>query len=142
MVPSLLLAPTPLLLRQWRHMYDRGKVVGPPTSLVAAFSYGYLAYKQYNTPLSTNHPRGELYAIAALLTVCVAPYTLLFMLGTNGKLQDACEEMQGFAVGEEVEAKGKRESARQLLDWWGVLNAGRASMSLVAAVLGSWASLA
>ncbi len=119
-------------------------------SILAGLSYAYLAYHKYynNTlPLSSTRTIGsggsgwELYATAAVLTMSIAPYTFAFMLGTNAQLYEQCEQMEGFAIGEEVEVKGKRENARQLLDWWGVLNAGRGIGPLFGALVGVWASV-
>ncbi|KAI9712989.1 MAG: hypothetical protein M1812_006737 [Candelaria pacifica] len=141
-VPTLLLAPTPLLLRQWRKMWNLGKRSNPPIAALGLLSNAYLAYKQYNAPLSTNHPRGEMFAIAAFLSAWIVLYTPAFMLSTNGKLLEAAEDMEGFAVGEEVEAKEKKESTRQLVDKWGMLNLGRGAGPLVGALVGLWASLA
>ncbi|KAI9759499.1 MAG: hypothetical protein M1835_000359 [Candelina submexicana] len=141
-VPTLLLAPTPLLLRQWRKMWNLGKRSNPPIAAIGLLSNAYLAYKQYNAPLSTNHPRGEMYAIAAFLSAWLVLYTPAFMSTTNGQLLEAAEDMEGFDVGEEVEAQGKKESARQLIDKWGVLNLGRSAGPLVGALVGLWASLA
>ncbi|KAI9718067.1 MAG: hypothetical protein M1812_004325 [Candelaria pacifica] len=147
-VPSLLLAPTPLLLRQWRAIYNRGKVTGPPIGMLSGLSYAYLAYQTYyNSPtslLSTSASGGSniggLYVIATLLAFSNGPFTLAFMAGTNSKLLQQCEEMEGLDVGEEVEVKSKRESARQLMDWWAKLNLLRGFGPLVAALLGVWAS--
>ncbi|KAI9721374.1 MAG: hypothetical protein M1835_004007, partial [Candelina submexicana] len=124
-VPSFLLAPTPLLLRQWRAMYDRGKVTGPPLSILGGLSYAYLAYHTHynnfkNPLLLTGHASdtsvARLYVAAALLSLSVAPFTAIFMLGTNAKLTGMCEEMEGLGIGEEVQEKGKRESARALAE--------------------------
>ena len=107
-------------------------------------TYGYLAVKLYNAPLSVNHPRGELYALAALMTVSVVPYTLLVMKSVNAKLLAKAEEMESLDAKDEVTEVGlpKGESAKELVDWWGVLNLGRGVFSLLGAVLGAWASLA
>lgn len=143
-IPSLLLAPTPLLVRQWRTMYLRGWSVAPPIAVVSSASYGYLAMKLYNAPLSVNHPRGELYALAALLTGSVMPYTLFVMKDVNAKLMAKAEETERLDAKDEVtEIKTpKGESAKELVDWWAVLNLGRAVFPLLGAVLGAWASLA
>lgn len=143
-VPALLLAPTPLLVRQWRTMYLRGKSIAPPISVVSLASSGYLAMKLYNAPLSVHHPRGELYALAALMTVSIVPYTLLVMSDVNAKLMAKAEEMESLDAKDEVTEIGmpKGESAKELVDWWAVLNLGRGVFPLLGAVLGAWASLA
>lgn len=142
-VPSLLLAPTPLLVRQWRTTFLLGKSVAPPIAIASSASYAYLAMMLYNAPLSVNHPRGELYALAALLTVSIVPYTLFVMKDVNAKLMARAEEAS-LDVKNEVTEIGmpKGESAKELLDWWAVLNLGRGVFPLLGAVLGAWASLA
>ena len=143
-MPSLLLAPTPLLVRQWRTMYLRGKSLAPPVAIVSSASFSYLAIKLYNAPLSVNHPRGELYTLAAVMTVSILPYTLLVMKNVNAKLLAKAEEMESLDAKDKVTEVGlpQGETAKELLDWWGVLNLGRAVFPLLGAVLGIWASLA
>lgn len=43
-VPALLQAPAPLLVKQWQTIYDKGKMILPPISAVAAVAFGALAY--------------------------------------------------------------------------------------------------
>ncbi|SLM35291.1 Protein of unknown function DUF1772 [Lasallia pustulata] len=143
-VPSLLLAPAPLLARQWRGMYLRGISVAPPFAVVSFAAYSYLAVKLYDAPLSVNHPKGELYALAALMTISVMPYTLLAMKNVNAKLMAKAKDMESLEVKEEVTEVGlpKGESAKDLVRWWGILNFGRGVLPLVGALLGAWASFA
>lgn len=125
-------------------MYLRGKSVAPPVAAVSLASFGYLAIKLYNAPLSVNHPRGELYALAGVMTVSIVPYTLLVMESVNAKLMAKAEAMEGMDVEDEATEVGmlKGESAKELVDWWGVLNLGRGVFPLLGACLGAWASLA
>lgn len=43
--PALLDAPAPLLVKQWKKVFDTGKVVAPPLSLVSAIIFASLAYR-------------------------------------------------------------------------------------------------
>lgn len=66
------------------------------------------------------------------------------MMSTNRKLFKKHDEMKGLDVGEKATEVGlaKGESAKELVDRWGMLNLGRSVFPLVGAVLGLWATLA
>ena len=108
--------------------------------MVSALAYAFVTYKLYRT---LHHPKAEIYAISALFALSIAPYTIMFMLPTNKKLQRKLEEMKGLDVGEKATEVGlaKGESTKELLDWWATLNFGRGLLPLVGAVLGLWATL-
>lgn len=128
-------------MRQWRVSFGRGKLLNPGVALVSAFAYAYLSYTFYGT---LNHGKAEMYGAAALATMGIWPYTVLGMMGTNRKLNEKVEEMKGLGVGEKATEVGlaRGESAKELVDKWGVLNVGRGLLPLVGAVLGLWTSLA
>lgn len=44
-VPALLDAPAPLLAKQWQKVFDTGKVVAPPLSILSSAIFGGLAYR-------------------------------------------------------------------------------------------------
>jgi hypothetical protein len=44
-VPALLDAPAPLLARQWKKIFDQGKVAAPPMAVLSSAIFGYLAYR-------------------------------------------------------------------------------------------------
>lgn len=44
-VPALLDAPAPLLAKQWKKIFDQGKVVAPPMAAISSAIFGYLAYR-------------------------------------------------------------------------------------------------
>ena len=48
-VPALMDAPAPLLARQWKKIFDQGKVVAPPMALISSAIFGYLAYRGKTT---------------------------------------------------------------------------------------------
>ena len=128
------------MVRQWRVSFDRGKILNPAIDLVSVVSYGYLAYRLYGT---LNHPKAEMYGLSALATLAIFPYTWFVMMGTNKKLFRKLDEMKGLDVSEKATEVGlaKGESAKELVDRWGILNVGRGAFPLVGAVLGLWASL-
>ena len=139
-VHSILLAPSPVLARQWQSSFDRGKIINPAVALVSIFSYAWLSYKLYGT---LNHPKAEMYALSALLTFGIWPWTIIIMMPTNKKLFKKYAEMKNLSVEEKATEVGlpKGESTKELVDWWGVLNAWRSVMPLAGAVLGLWATL-
>jgi hypothetical protein len=139
-VPSFLLAPSPILARQWQLCFDRGKIINPAIALVSAVTYAWLSYKLYGT---LNHPKAEIYAISAILTLGIVPYTIIGMMPTNKKLLKKCEEMKGMSVEEKATEVGfaRGESTKELVDRWGMLNLGRGALPLVGAVLGLWTTL-
>ena len=139
-VPGLLIAPTPVLVRQWQITFDRGKLINPAIALVSIMSYSYLSYGLYGT---LNHPKAEMYGLSALMTFGIWPYTIFGMMPTNRKLFEKHDEMKGLDAGEKATEVGlaKGESTKELVDWWGMLNLGRGMFPLVGAVLGLWATL-
>ena len=140
-VPSWLIAPSPVLVRQWQVSFDRGKILNPGIALVSIISYSYLSYRLYGT---LNHPKAELYGLSALATFGIWPYTIVGMMYTNRKLFKKHDEMKGLEVGEKATEVGlaKGESTKELVDKWGILNVGRGLFPLIGAVLGLWATLA
>ena len=140
-VPTWLIAPSPILVRQWQVSFDRGRIVNPAIALVSIISYTYLSYSLYGT---LNHPKAEIYGLSALSTFAIWPYTIFGMMSTNRKLFKKHDEMKGLDVGEKATEVGlaKGESTKELVDRWAMLNVGRGLLPLVGAVLGLWATLA
>ncbi|KAK4691861.1 hypothetical protein P7C71_g5232, partial [Lecanoromycetidae sp. Uapishka_2] len=139
-VPSLLLAPNPVLVRQWQLSFDRGKIVNPAIAIVSACTYFWLSWSLYG---GLNHPKAEMYALSAICTLGIWPYTIFGMMSTNKKLFKKYEEMKGLSLSEKATEVGlpKGESTKELVDRWGALNVGRGFLPLVGAVLGLWATL-
>lgn len=130
-IPAILQSPTPLLLKQWRVVFDIGKSTAPPLAVLAAATLSYVAYTKYNISGSdTTQWRGL--AIAAAGTVGIVPFTLLFMGGINDKLITASD-----AVGKEVAS----ESVRELVARWGRVNVVRSFLTLGATMVGIWSVL-
>lgn len=139
-VPTWLIAPSPLLVRQWQACFNRGKIINPAIAIVSIISYAYLSYRLYGT---LNHLKAEIYGLSALSTFGIWPYTIFGMMPTNRKLFKKHDEMKGLDIGEKATEVGlaKGESAKELVDRWGMLNLGRGLFPLVGAVLGLWATL-
>ena len=136
-VPPFLLSPTPLVLRQWDVMYNRGAALIPPLALISTSAFGWLAYKV------AAPDKARLYATAAASVFGIIPYTLLVMLPTNKKLQKKVEEANKSKAKDELVETGvaKGESAKELVDKWNTLHLGRSFFPLISALLGTWAAV-
>ncbi|TVY27708.1 putative mitochondrial membrane protein, partial [Lachnellula hyalina] len=136
-VPRLLESPAPLLLQQWTHLYNEGKVTVPPLTIVASTMWAYLAYGA--SKAGAGSMEGEKYwgyvAAGVLVRITLksalfVPFTVLVMKDTNAKLLG-----RGNLSAEEI-VKG--ESVHQLVDRWGLLNLGRGTALLASALVGTW----
>lgn len=132
-VPRLLESPTPLLLKQFKHMYESGHGSVPAGTVIAATSFLALAYD--SRAIGSNAWKG--YVTVAALAVGIVPYTILLMLGTNKVLLEGADQAE--TAEEKVEAKAA--SMKQLLDQWATLNLGRSLMLASAAVTATWTAL-
>lgn len=128
-VPGLLAAQIPArtLAIQWQAIYDRGKVAAPGVAILSLLSYAYLAYSHYH---EGREWKG--FITAALLTIGIAPFTLIVMARTNNTLI-------GVANGAVVSVGD--EAARQLVQKWGGLNLMRSLLPLAGSVVGLWSVL-
>ena len=139
-VPSLLLAPNSLIVRQWKKTFDIGKIAHPAIAIVSIVAYGYLAYEMKGT---LNQHKAELYGLCALLDLMIWPWTIIVMMPTNKKLFRKHEEAMAVQENEEITEVGlpKGQSSKELVDWWGTMNVVRACFPLGAAALGVWATV-
>ncbi|KFY23827.1 hypothetical protein V493_05616 [Pseudogymnoascus sp. VKM F-4281 (FW-2241)] len=129
-VPRLLQSPTPLLLKQFKHMYASGHDSIPTATVVAATSLLYLAYDSR----AVGSPAWRGYATAAALALGIVPYTLIVMMGTNKVLLDRAEE-------EEEKVEAQAASVKQLLDQWATMNLGRSLLLASATLTATWTAL-
>src|SRR5438045_4213503 len=83
-VPRILESPSPLLLRQWKHLFEIGRATMPPLSLLTTLAVSYLAYESKNNSAALPH-KWKLYLISSILNIGIIPYTLTIMLPTNNK---------------------------------------------------------
>lgn len=91
-----------------------------------------------------NQPRSEIFALAALFTVGVVPYSFFLMGGLEKTLFEEVRVKRKGKEKEKEEAAGnnlERESVKQLVDRWGMINLGRTGLGTVGAALGAWATL-
>ncbi|KAL9609090.1 MAG: hypothetical protein Q9167_006122 [Letrouitia subvulpina] len=139
-VPALSQAPNTLLVREWQTAYTRGTAVSPALAIVSTFSYIYLSYSLLFTAY---HRMAQLYALAALATCSIVPYTLICMRSVNGKLKHKVQDSKKLDRSEEMnESKARKgEHSDELLGWWSILNAGRGMLPFVGACLGIYASV-
>ncbi|KAL9595657.1 MAG: hypothetical protein Q9179_004899 [Wetmoreana sp. 5 TL-2023] len=138
-IPSLSMAPNTLLVRQWKTAYGRGAAAAPVLSIVCTFSYVYLSY---NLAFTLNQHKAEVYALAALVTGSIVPYTLIVMKNINGTLNRKVQESKHLDRTEEYDESKAREGERsqELLQRWKVLNFGRGLLPFTGACLGIYAT--
>lgn len=130
-VPRLLESPTPLMLRQWVNSYRLTRVIYPSLASVAGLSYLFLSYHHHRSAAAT---KAKAYLGAGLLCLSIMPYTAAFVLPTNWKILRKAEEMKAVEF-VEVEEQGE-ESAKYLVDHWGMLNLPRGIVTAFAGILG------
>ena len=87
--------------------------------------------------------KAELYAIGALTTFAIWPWTIFVMMPTNEKLIKQHEAGVAGGWNNEVAQTGtpKEETPHGLIQKWSNLNIIRGCMPLVAAVLGLWVTV-
>lgn len=129
-VPRILESPTPLLLKQFKNMYNAGHDSLPAGTVVAASSLLYLAYDSHAA--GTVAWRG--YVTAAVLAVGIVPYTIAVMLGTNNVLLGMAEE-------KEEKLEKRAAEVKILVDRWAIMNLGRSALLASAAVTAAWTAL-
>ncbi|KAL9041469.1 MAG: hypothetical protein Q9180_001261 [Flavoplaca navasiana] len=139
-VPSMSQAPNTLLVREWKTTYGRGVAASPALAIVSTLSFAWLSY---SLSFTLNHHKAEVYALAAVATGSIVPFTLIFMKSVNGKLNHKVENSKHLNRMEEMnETKDKKgEHSQELLDWWAVLNFTRGLLPLAGASLGIYASM-
>ncbi|KAL8763935.1 MAG: hypothetical protein Q9184_000378 [Pyrenodesmia sp. 2 TL-2023] len=133
-------APNTLLVREWRTTYGRGIAASPAIAAVSAMSFIYLSY---SLSFTLNHHKAEVYALAAIATGSIVPFTLIFMKNVNGKLNNKVEKSRALDRTEEMDEKDdkKGERSHELLEWWAVMNSTRALLPFTGACLGLYASI-
>lgn len=126
-IPGLLSTSSPLpaqvIAQQWAGIYNRGKVLGPQTAVLAVLGYGYLAYDDHRS----SKGRVAYFAGAAALTLAIVPFTVAFMDVTN---QALLRVAAGGGVGE--------QAVGELLVRWKGLNLVRSFWPLAGAAVGFW----
>ncbi|KAK4100642.1 hypothetical protein N658DRAFT_497089 [Parathielavia hyrcaniae] len=150
LVPRLLESPTPLMLAQWQRTYQLGASTMPLAGAVSAAAYFWLGLRggggvsgMIGGGGGGVSRGGGLYLAAGALTAGIMPYTILVMGGTNGRLKALREKVGAGAKeeGEVVVAEEEERSAKWLVDYWGMLNLGRAGLLIAGTVCGLVATL-
>ncbi|KAH6693821.1 hypothetical protein F5X68DRAFT_199739 [Plectosphaerella plurivora] len=145
MTPSLLLLPTPHMLRQWAATYRRLSVASPLSIVACGVSYGALAARLSSVGSAT---RARLLGAAAALCLGVIPWTRLLMKKQlNEKILALADRAEGATAAVAEAGEGavftaqEERSAKWLVDQWGVYNLGRAIPVGIAGAIGTFALL-
>ncbi|KAL8698873.1 MAG: hypothetical protein Q9224_001656 [Gallowayella concinna] len=140
-VPSMSQAPNTLLVREWQTTYGRGVAAAPALAIISTFSFAWLSY---SLSFTLNHHKAEIFALAAIATGSIVPFTIIFMTGVNGKLYNKVKVSKHLGRHEEIdESKDKKgENSQALLDRWAILNFTRGLLPFAGASLGFYASMA
>lgn len=133
------------LARQWKTLYNHGKVQNPPIAAISACSLYYLAYavRSHSAYYSrfAGESTGTFYAGAAFLTLGIVPWTLVAMTSTNDRIA-VVTEIEAGDESEKSERSGlSDEEFDGLLSQWQVLNGIRGVFPLVGGVLGLFLAL-
>jgi hypothetical protein len=116
--PARLALDDGALLTEWKPSYSRGAAMQAPLAFIG-FLLGLLAWWQ-----TGRWP----WLLGAALLVANWPYTLIVIMPTNRKLQEAS-------------ATSPPPETRGLVKKWGTLHAGRAALGLAATLAFLWASV-
>lgn len=118
-------------VRLWQQNYQRGASQNPPIALGASASLGYLAWSLRNLRTATVMGLGPsfLLSIAAVSTIAIVPFTIVFMRATNNKLL----ALAAKAKKDEVSVV-ETEDIEALLERWTALNRLRGFLPMVGAV--------
>ncbi|KAE9377164.1 DUF1772-domain-containing protein [Stipitochalara longipes BDJ] len=133
--------PAGILARQWKYIYDDGKIQNPSIAVIAGTSFAYLAWSvRSGTALSLVVPKNsaQIYSVAALLTYGMIPYTAIFMLSTNQKLMAKADQ----AVGAKGAVATDDKEVIELLKNWAVVSGIRGLLPLLGGIVSMAAILA
>lgn len=126
-------------VRLWEQHYQRGASQNPPIALGAAASLGFLAWslRGLRTATVVGLRPSSLFVIAAVSTMAIVPFTIVFMRPTNNKLlaHAAKAKKDELSVTE-------TEDVASLLERWTSLNRLRGVLPMVGAVAACLAVIA
>lgn len=126
------------VVKQWRSIYELGKTQNPPIAAVTSAAFFYLAWSARCIAPQSRIPL--CYGSAAILTLGIAPFTLLVMSTTNNKLIHHSEFAPKKSHSPSIDTSD--EEIDRLLARWTSLNAFRSLLPLIGGLLGLAASLA
>ena len=127
-MPTILLSPKDLLLKQWHSTYNLGIRLGPPAAILACSTLGYASYAKHN--VNPDSPDWQGLAIAALGNISIVPFTWTFLLPTNAMLLAESEKKTEDRKMTEVQVKAAVRN-------WGHINGYRCVLPLATVML--WA---
>ncbi|KAJ6079136.1 hypothetical protein N7467_008889 [Penicillium canescens] len=146
--------PAAHLTHQWLDIYDRGKKIFPGLAGTASLAnlYTMWALRDSLAPAPIiGSSWSTVYLIAVVVTIGIAPFTLIVMGKTNGRLREHAvrgdgaevEGTEGMVVGAKEEAKWGKEDGEvpALLRKWAQLNLIRAGFPLIGAGIGFYAAV-
>ncbi|KAI4721819.1 hypothetical protein E4T48_01909 [Aureobasidium sp. EXF-10727] len=118
-------------VRLWEQTFRRGASQNPPIALGGAISLGFLAWSLRNlrTTTAVGVRHSPLFVLAAVSTIAIVPFTLVFMKNTNNKLL----EYAARAKKDELSVT-ETEDVDALLRRWTLLNSVRGLLPLAGAV--------
>ncbi|KAI0434954.1 hypothetical protein F5Y09DRAFT_156633 [Xylaria sp. FL1042] len=117
-------APSEHRVSQWRFQFLRGQAIIPGLGFLNAINYWNVAYHCWSRGLEW---RG--FAAAGVSTFFMIPFTLIFIMGTNKKLNAAADGREKTL---------SDDSAKSLIKKWGDLNIARAVVPIVGTGLALW----
>jgi hypothetical protein len=115
-------------LTSWRHTLDNGVRVCPPLAVAATVAHLINAYLNRNF----SDDRAKYSAIAAVSTIAIVPFTMLFMASTNEALFKREQAALGTSTGIE-------SGSLELVKKWGRLNMTRSFLPAIGAVVACFA---
>jgi hypothetical protein len=153
MPPLIAHAPPKLLAKQWLQAYQFAPVFVAPLILLSASSNAFLAYISTKSSSFT----ASLYAVAALASASIIPYTALYMEpGVNGagkwKVQELLRD-EGFMLKGDGQGTDKDTASDAAKKWaekvdmktiaqtWATTNAWRYVITAVATVVSATATV-
>jgi hypothetical protein len=125
--------PSSTIAKQWQRLFEFGKAQAPPIAASVAVSFGYLAWSvRAGAPLFKQTPvsRTALFSTAAVMTVGIVPFTIVFMSATNDALLKKAASTSDAAG----------EDTIDLVEKWMTLNRLRSLLPLAGAFCGILAS--
>ncbi|KAF8909790.1 hypothetical protein CPB84DRAFT_1673410 [Gymnopilus junonius] len=114
--------PAKTLQTQWKYVYNTGKLFFPFLALKTSIVYLFLA--AHDSPDSS-----KLYALAAVSTISIVPYTFALMMGNIKKIEAEVKEDDPEDV-----TRLRKEIVK-----WNRFNFGRAALIFTGFALGTWA---
>lgn len=123
--------------KQWKQAFESGKSQNPPVAISASAAFIYLAWQSNSSIQQVANMKLQLYTAAALLTIGIIPFTLIFMNTTNRKLSIFAQEATRSVPTDKLSSKVKK-----LLAEWQLLNGIRSMLPLLGGAAACMATLA